>query len=212
MSVMLVPFWKGLVLTLGAALSNSTQERPCASLPVTTRRIGLMSSRHAPAPLERMKIGRAARHPRLLGDRVHVGHHVDHHRPLHARSPACQRAGELAGFRHPDADAAEGFRDLGEIDVREAPHLLGAAALLAAIGGVVEPDLLIERGVVVDDDHRVDVVAARGLELGDVIVETAVAGEADHRPVRQRTFHARAPPGSPSRASRRCGSSSVPDA
>src|SRR5712691_13400647 len=31
-------------LTLGAALSNSTRERPAASLPVTTRRIGLMAS------------------------------------------------------------------------------------------------------------------------------------------------------------------------
>src|SRR3954463_10338618 len=29
-------------LTLGAALSNSTRERPCASLPVTTRRIGFI--------------------------------------------------------------------------------------------------------------------------------------------------------------------------
>jgi hypothetical protein len=32
-----------VVFTLGAALSNSTPERPCASLPVTTRRIGLTS-------------------------------------------------------------------------------------------------------------------------------------------------------------------------
>src|SRR5258708_34764227 len=31
-------------LTLGAALSNSTRERPCASLPVTTRRIGFIPS------------------------------------------------------------------------------------------------------------------------------------------------------------------------
>src|SRR5258707_3891782 len=30
--------------TLGAALSNSTQERPCVSFPVTTRRIGFTSS------------------------------------------------------------------------------------------------------------------------------------------------------------------------
>src|SRR5215210_6699943 len=34
----------GRGLTLGAALSNSTRERPCASLPVTTRRIGFIAS------------------------------------------------------------------------------------------------------------------------------------------------------------------------
>src|ERR1051326_6308592 len=43
MSVMQVPRLIAPGLTFGAALSNSTQERPCASLPVTTRRIGFGS-------------------------------------------------------------------------------------------------------------------------------------------------------------------------
>src|SRR5215468_12631444 len=43
-SVMQVPRTIAPGLTLGAALSNSTHERPCASLPVTTRRIGLGSA------------------------------------------------------------------------------------------------------------------------------------------------------------------------
>ena len=41
----------GARLTLGAALSNSTRERPCASLPVTTRRIGLGVSLIMVSPL-----------------------------------------------------------------------------------------------------------------------------------------------------------------
>src|SRR5450759_2305065 len=44
MSVMPVPFLKVLAMTLGAALSISTRDLPCASLPVTTRRIGLIPS------------------------------------------------------------------------------------------------------------------------------------------------------------------------
>src|ERR1044071_8312663 len=43
MSVMQVPRLIAPGLTFGAALSNSTQERPWASLPVTTRRIGFGS-------------------------------------------------------------------------------------------------------------------------------------------------------------------------
>src|SRR6185369_16034629 len=44
MSVMQVPRLIAPGLTFGAALSNSTHDRPCASLPVTTRRIGFSSS------------------------------------------------------------------------------------------------------------------------------------------------------------------------
>src|SRR5215471_4891871 len=46
---MQVPLLIAPGLTLGAALSNSTRERPLASLPVTTRRIGLIPSGAAPA-------------------------------------------------------------------------------------------------------------------------------------------------------------------
>src|SRR5690348_4209508 len=120
MSVMLVPFWNGLALTFGAALSNSTRERPCASLPVTTRRIGLMSlmrcsagmngsparCRSCFAPLEGMEVRRAARLPRLFGDGVHVGDHVHHDRPVDLKRPL-ERAFELARLLDADAGAAE---------------------------------------------------------------------------------------------------------
>ena len=51
-------------------------------------------------------------------------------------------------------------------------------------------ELFAMTGLVVDDDDRVDVVAAGRFEFGDVIVETAVAGETHDRTVRQRAFHA----------------------
>jgi hypothetical protein len=51
-SVIAVPFLKALALTLGAALSKTTQDRPCASLPVTTRRMGLIPSAMALCLLE----------------------------------------------------------------------------------------------------------------------------------------------------------------
>src|SRR5262249_21291577 len=53
MSVMHVPRLIAPGFTLGAALSNRTQERPCASFPVTTRRIGLTAS-----AIARLLIGR----------------------------------------------------------------------------------------------------------------------------------------------------------
>jgi len=51
MSVMQVPRTIAPGLMLGAALSNSTRERPCASLPVTTRRIGLGACAISPLSL-----------------------------------------------------------------------------------------------------------------------------------------------------------------
>src|SRR5712671_6089135 len=51
MSVMQVPRTIAPGLTLGAALSNRTHERPCASFPVTTRRIGFGVSVMLVSPL-----------------------------------------------------------------------------------------------------------------------------------------------------------------
>src|SRR5260370_733948 len=156
MSVILVPFWKGLVFTFGAALSSRTPDRPCSSLPVTTRRIGLIASSIVVSVtklgarfLERMKVWRAGRGPRLVGDRVQVADGVDHDRLVNG-DRLRDRGVELARVFDTHSDASEGFRHLGEIDLGKAPHLLGAAALLAAIGDVVETDFLVERTVIVD--------------------------------------------------------------
>src|SRR4029453_1322873 len=77
-----------------------------------------------------------------------------------------------------------------EVHIREAPHFLGLPALLAAIRGIVQLDLLVERAVVVDHDDGVDVVAPCGLELGNVIIEPAVAREAHDWPLRGGAFRA----------------------
>ncbi len=49
---------------------------------------------------------------------------------------------------------------------------------------------VVQRAVVVDYDDRIDAVAGGGFELPQMIIETAVAREADHGRVRQRAFHA----------------------
>src|SRR5258706_1375113 len=131
-----VPFLKALALTLGAALSNSTFDLPCASFPVTTRRIGLIPSAIVASSvsgfLVRMEIP-AARGPGMRRDRVHVGYHIHNHRSVHG-DRLLQRPGELARLLYPDTNAAKGIRHLGEIHVEHAAHLFVATTRLAVIG------------------------------------------------------------------------------
>ena len=49
--------------------------------------------------------------------------------------------------------------------------------MLPAVSGIEQPDLLIERAVVIDDDDSVDAEASGSLELGQMIIKTTVAGE-----------------------------------
>src|SRR6185503_6855675 len=112
-----VPFLKALALTLGAALSNNTFDLPCASFPVTTRRIGLIPSAIVAISvsrfLVRMKIP-AARSPGMRRDCVHVGHDIHDYRLVHG-DRFLQRAGEFARLFAPVPAAPEGFPTLGEI-------------------------------------------------------------------------------------------------
>ena len=85
---------------------------------------------------------------------------------------------------------AHALGELGEVHLAEVPHLLPLVRWLAVIGGGEDAVLLIERIVVVDDRDRRDVAAYRGLELLQVIPETAIAGEADDRPLRHGAFRA----------------------
>src|SRR3954464_5481990 len=127
-----------------------------------------------------MEIRGAFRYPRFLRDGVHVADNVNDHRLVQSDG-TLERGIQLAGFGHPHTNTAESLRDFGEIDIGEPPHLLGATALLTAISSIVELDFLIESRVVVDHDHGVDVVAARGLQFGDVIVEASIPGETHYR-------------------------------
>src|SRR5262252_7456720 len=131
----------------------------------------------------------AGRRPGMRGDRIHVRHDVDDDGLVHRDRPR-QRVAQLPRFLDAYSGAAEGFRHFREIHFRKPPHLFRAPALLAAVCDVVQLDLLVERAVVVHDDHRVDVVAPRGFELADVVVETAVPGKAHYGAVRCSALHA----------------------
>src|SRR6266850_3222863 len=102
-----------------------------------------------------------------------------------------ERGPDVVGALDANPDAAHGLGHSGEADgVAEVPHLLRPTALLALVGGVEEVLLLVQGVVVVDQHDRADVEACRRLELGQVVVEAAVAAEADHRPIRERALGA----------------------
>src|SRR4029077_7848160 len=82
MSVMQVPRTIAPGLTLGAALSNRTHERPCASFPVTTRRIGFGVSVMLVSPLfltlaEHCPTWGEARPPRNIDQKLRGGKNHD---------------------------------------------------------------------------------------------------------------------------------------
>ena len=109
---------------------------------------------------------------------------------LFERERLLQSAFDLARLLDADAAAAHRLGDLGEIEFAEAPQLVGMAAQVAAVVPLERRKLLTQRAVVVDQHHEVDAVAQRRVQLGQVIVHAAVAGEAQHRPIGQRALHA----------------------
>src|SRR4030095_7011102 len=147
MSVIAVPFLNAFALTLGAALSYSTHDRPCSSLPVTTRRMGLMPSAmsvsrflNLPTTLIGVKVS-GNRGPRMRRDRVHVRDDIDNDGLPH-RDRALERVAELTRLLDADTCTAKRLRYAREVHVREAPHFLGSPALLAAIRGIGQTALL----------------------------------------------------------------------
>src|SRR4030095_4676575 len=66
---------------------------------------------------------------------------------------------------------------------------MGSAALLSAVSRIEQSGLLVERAVVIDHDYRVDAVTDSGLQLRQVIIEAAVAGEAQNRFIWQRALY-----------------------
>src|SRR6185437_15760903 len=78
-----------------------------------------------------------------------------------------------------DADAAdpEARGDLGEIGRTETHQLLAPPRPVAG-DPVNACQVLAKPGIIVDDDSHRDLRAPRRFELGEVVVEPAVAGEA----------------------------------
>src|SRR5262249_26777392 len=87
--------------------------------------------------------------------------------------------GELARLLDTDAAHAEAAGDRGKISRPEADQGLAAVHTIAR-NPVHAGQVLAEAGIVVDDDHNRDVVAARRLQFGKVIVVATIAGKTDH--------------------------------
>src|SRR5207237_6684112 len=77
---------------------------------------------------------------------------------------------------------AEAAGDRAKIGRPEADQCLTAVRTIAR-NPVHAGQVLAEAGIVVDDDYDRDVAAARRLQLGEVIVEAAIAGKTEHRAV-----------------------------
>src|SRR5438105_1250585 len=78
--------------------------------------------------------------------------------------------------------------DVREIDLAERPQLARLLGLRAAIDPIETALGLVVARIVVDESDRVDTPARRGLDLGNVVPQSSVAGEGDHRSIRARTF------------------------
>ena len=134
-------------------------------------------------------VGRAR--PRARCHRSYIRAHVQHKGSIHSEG-AVQRRLQLIGFFDADAATPETLGELHEICLlRELPHLEGLG-LVAAVRRGEGPLVLVQREVVVDEDHCVDAVARRGLELRRVIVEAAITREAQHRSIRKRALRSEA--------------------
>src|SRR5687768_14140862 len=85
----------------------------------------------------------------------------------------------------PDAERAHVLGDPREVDLVEGPQFARLLGLGAAVDAVEAALGLVAAAVVVDDGHRVDLPAHRGLDVADVIPEPGIAGEGHHRPLRR---------------------------
>ena len=125
---------------------------------------------------------RAPRHRRQAV--VRVGYYVDDGGAARGEG-LLQRALDVAGALHADAEAPDGLRHRREVGVGEPPQVFGVAAFHSGVGALVAALVLAEGAIVVDNRYHVDIVAYRRFQLGDVIPEPAVAAEAQHRAVGQ---------------------------
>src|SRR5262249_20254738 len=92
----------------------------------------------------------------------------------------------------PNSDCTHLLGDAREVDLAEGPHFPRLLGLRPAIDAVEAALRLVAARIVVDHRDGVDAPARGGLDLGDVVPETRVAFEGDHRPVRTMQFCAQA--------------------
>src|SRR5262245_3423662 len=114
--------------------------------------------------------------------RLNVGHHVHNDRTI-GLERALERLSDLCGLFNSDPERTNVLGDAGEVDHSVGPQLACLLRLLTSIGAVEAALGLISAGVVIDDGHRVDLPADRGLDFADVIPEASISGEDDDGPV-----------------------------
>src|SRR6516225_129922 len=130
----------------------------------------------------------SARRPGLGSARLEIGYDIDDYR-LGCR----QRLGEgWRDLRRPlDANAAHAKapRHRREVGRAEADQLLSPARPVAG-GAPHAGEVLAKAGIVVDDDRGRDLVAARRFQLREMVIEPAIAGEAQYLTARRGTLGA----------------------
>src|SRR4029453_15200604 len=132
--------------------------------------------------LERTSFGTRApfENPRLIHrgrrQRLDVGRYVHNHGTIGLERALDSRS-ELCRLFHSDPERTNVLGDAGEVDHPVGPTLRGLLPLLTSIGPVEAALGLVSAGVVIDDGHRVDLPADRGLDFADVIPEASVSCE-----------------------------------
>src|SRR5205823_433906 len=118
--------------------------------------------------------------PRLRRARFQIGHDIDHDSFTRTHRLG-ERGGDLARPLHPYAADAKAPRHGSKVGWSEADQLLSAARPIAG-DAAHAGQVLAEAGIVVDDDSDGDAAPARRFEFGEVVVESAIAGEAQDLP------------------------------
>src|SRR4051812_47808508 len=126
---------------------------------------------------------------RYPGDGRHFLNFADdfHDSRFVRRECLLQRTLDLAGFFDAHCSATHRLGDFRETEFgEELPHMVGTAARIVIVVALQRRILLAQCTIVVHEQHDVDVVTERGLELGHVVVDAAVTGETNNRLVGQR--------------------------
>ena len=104
----------------------------------------------------------------------------------HRWFPRCKRliesARQVARLEDSDPERAHRFSDLGKVVVGEEPKLVGTGCL-RTIDCLNATLFLVEGMVVVDHRDSVDPKSHSRFQLGYMIPDSAVSGEAENRPI-----------------------------
>src|SRR5258706_1873556 len=166
------------------------------AIPMSIRASGMLltpspeaASKPRPCWIEdRRRSALRGRCPGRRSARFKIGHDIDNDRLVGGERLA-QRRRDFAGLFDANTAHPETPRDGGEIGWSEADQLLSPPRPVA--GDAVNPgQVLAETRVVVDDQRDGDAGAPRRFQFGEVIVEPAIAGEADDLAVAGGAFRA----------------------